>query len=85
MVSSRQIDGAGVWDRTSNETGWNALLGERRGTDDVSIYAAPTRATDLAGLPPAIIDCGMAEVFRDEVVAYASTIWACGGVVEVRV
>lgn len=84
-VSSHQIDGVGVWDRTSNETGWNALLGDRRGTDKVSIYAAPARATDLAGLPPAIIDCGTAEVFRDEDVAYASTIWACGGVAELHV
>ena len=52
-VSAQQIDGVGIWDRTSNETGWTALLGERRGTADVSIYAAPARATDLKGLPPA--------------------------------
>jgi len=84
-VSSHQIDGVGVWDRTSNETGWDALLGERRGTDAVSIYAAPSRATDLSGLPPAFIDVGSAEVFRDEDVAYASTIWACGGVAELHV
>ena len=51
-VSARQIDGVGIWDHTSNETGWTALLGDRRGTADVSIYAAPARATDLAGLPP---------------------------------
>ncbi len=75
-VSAHQIVGEGLWDRTSNETGWNALLGKRRGTDDVSIYAAPSRATDLAGLPPAFIDVGTAEVFRDEDVAYASAIWA---------
>ena len=56
----------------SNVTGWNALLGDRRGTDDVSIYAAPARAEDLSGLPPAFIDVGSAEVFRDEDVAYAS-------------
>lgn len=84
-VSSHQIDGEGVWDRTSNFTGWDALLGERRGTDDVSIYAAPARATDLSGLPPAIIDVGTAEVFRDEDVAYASQIWADGGVAELHV
>ena len=42
-VSALQIQGIGVWDRTSNFTGWNALLGDRRGTDDVSIYAAPGR------------------------------------------
>lgn len=84
-VSTVQIDGVGVWDRGSNVTGWDALLGERRGTDDVSIYAAPARARDLSGLPPAFIDCGSAEVFRDEDVAYASTIWACGGQAELHV
>jgi acetyl esterase/lipase len=84
-VSSHQIDGIGVWDRGSNDTGWNALLGERRGTRAVSIYASPTRAADLSGLPPAFIDCGTAEVFRDEDVAYASRIWAAGGQAELHV
>ncbi len=84
-VSTRQIDGVGVWDRTSNVTGWGALLGDRRATGDVSIYAAPARATDLSGLPPAFIDCGSAEVFRDEDVAYASQIWADGGQAELHV
>lgn len=84
-VSSRQVDGIGSWDRTSNITGWDALLGSRRNTDDVSIYAAPARAEDLSGLPPAFIDVATVEVFRDECVAYASKIWACGGVAELHV
>lgn len=84
-VSSHQIDGFGVWDRGSNDTGWDALLGERRKTDDVSIYAAPARATDLTGLPPAFIDVASAEVFRDEDVAYATKIWEQGGVAELHV
>lgn len=84
-TSAGQIDGIGVWDRGSNMTGWTALLGERRGTDDVSIYAAPARATDLGGLPPAYIDAGSAEVFRDEDVAYASGIWAAGGSAELHI
>jgi acetyl esterase/lipase len=84
-VSTAQIDGIGVWDRTSNLTGWTALLGERRGTDDVSIYAAPSRATDLSGLPPAFIDCGSAEVFRDEDVAYATALWHAGVQAELHV
>lgn len=84
-VSTRQIDGVGVWDRGSNVTGWSALLGDRRGTDDVSIYAAPARATDLSGLPPAFIDCGSAEVFRDEDVAYATALWAAGVQAELHV
>lgn len=84
-VSAYQIQGVGVWDQTSNETGWNALLGERRDGDDVSIYAAPARATDLSNLPPTFIDVGSAEVFRDEDVAYASKIWAAGGQAELHV
>lgn len=84
-VSSHQIAGVGVWDRGSNDTGWDAYLGDRRRTDAVSIYAAPARATDLSGLPPAYIDVATAEVFRDEVVAYASQIWADGGVAELHV
>ncbi|SDZ31387.1 alpha/beta hydrolase [Herbiconiux ginsengi] len=84
-TSSHQADGGGPWNRESNRTGWTALLGERRGTDAVSIYAAPARATDLSGLPPAFIDCGSAEIFRDEDVAYASAIWAAGGDAELHV
>jgi acetyl esterase/lipase len=74
-----------VWDRTSNETGWTALLGDARGGPDVSPYAAPARATDLAGLPPTFIDVGSAETFRDESVAYASRMWQAGGVAELHV
>ncbi len=83
--SAVQMAGLGVWDRTSNETGWNALLGDARGTDDVSPYAAPARAADLSGLPPAFIDVGSAETFRDEDVRYASRIWQAGGSAELHV
>jgi acetyl esterase/lipase len=84
-VSTRQIDGEGVWDRGSNLTGWTALLGDRRGTDDVSIYAAPARNTDFSNLPPAYIDAGSAEVFRDEDVAYATKLWEAGIQAELHV
>ena len=84
-VSSQQIDGVGIWDRTSNETGWSALLGNRRGTADVSIYAAPARASDLSGLPPTYIEAGSAEVFRDEAVAVANGIWQAGGSAELHI
>ena len=84
-ISSHQYIGTGTWDRNSNDTGWDAYLGDRRKTDSVSIYASPSRATDLSGLPPTYIDCGSAEVFRDEDVAYASAIWAAGGICELHV
>ncbi|MFI1356167.1 alpha/beta hydrolase [Streptomyces sp. NPDC020898] len=83
--SSHQMAGLGVWDRTANDTGWTALLGSERGGPDVSPYAAPARAEDLSGLPPAFLDVGSAETFRDEVVAYASRLWQAGGVAELHV
>ncbi|MFJ9582524.1 alpha/beta hydrolase [Streptomyces acidicola] len=83
--SAHQMAGLGVWDQKSNETGWTALLGDRRGGPDVSPYAAPARAEDLSGLPPAFLDVGSAETFRDETTAYASRIWQAGGVAELHV
>jgi acetyl esterase/lipase len=83
--SSYQMAGLGIWDRGANEVGWAALLGAARGGPDVSPYAAPARATDLSGLPPAFIDVGSAETFRDEDVAYATRIWQAGGQAELHV
>lgn len=84
-VSSRQYSQTGSWSRESNHTGWTALLGGRRGTEQVSPYAAPARALDLSGLPPTFVDVGSAEVFRDEAVAYASALWAAGVQAELHV
>lgn len=76
--SSRMLDGQGVWDRSDNRFGWTALLGERRGGPDVSIYAAPARATDLTGLPKTYLDTGSAETFRDETLDYARRLSEAG-------
>ena len=84
-VSSHQYSRTGTWSRESNDTGWDALLGDRRKTGNIGIYAAPARATDLSGLPSAFIDVGSAEVFRDEAVAYASQLWASGVQAELHV
>ncbi len=83
--SARQMAGVGIWDRAANEVGWTALLGDARGGPDVSPYAAPARASNLSGLPPAFVDVGSAETFRDEDVAYASRIWQAGGAAELHV
>ena len=83
--STEQMAGLGVWDRSSNEYAWTAVLGEARGGPDVSPYAAAARASDLSGLPPTFIDCGSAETFRDEDVDYASRIWRAGGIAELHV
>ncbi|RYC56880.1 hypothetical protein CHU98_g9322 [Xylaria longipes] len=56
--------------------GWNASLGFRRGTDYVSIFEAPARASDadVQGFPPTYIEVGTAEPFRDEVKNFCSTL-----------
>ncbi|MFE5581798.1 alpha/beta hydrolase [Kitasatospora sp. NPDC056531] len=83
--SSRQMVGHDTWDRASNATAWQALLGDRYGAADLSPYAAPARATDLARLPAAYVEAGSAETFRDEAVAYANAIWRAGGEAELHV
>jgi acetyl esterase/lipase len=74
-----------VWSYDDNVTGWQALLGENAGGADVPAYAAPARATDLAGLPPAFLDTGDLDIFRGEIVAYASRLAAAGVPAELHV
>ncbi|MFV0434052.1 MAG: alpha/beta hydrolase [Leucobacter sp.] len=85
--SSYQYDGISPWPRHMSLLAWGALLGEDAGDPaaDVPAIAAPARATDLADLPPAFIEAGSAELFRDEDVDYASRIWAVGGEAELHV
>ncbi|KPM37227.1 hypothetical protein AK830_g9302 [Neonectria ditissima] len=57
-------------------TAWNRYAWSCIGS--TSIYVAPGRAEDLSCLPPAYIDAGSGEPFRDEDVAYATKLWECG-------
>lgn len=83
--SSTMLDGEGVWDRTANATGWAALLGSTVAGPDVGVYAAPARAGNLAGLPPAFIDVSSVDTFRDEDVDFATRLWQVGGAAELHV
>ncbi|MGW1911650.1 alpha/beta hydrolase [Streptomyces sp. NPDC002076] len=83
--SSRQMAGIDTWDRISNATAWQAVLGDRYGAADLPPYAAPARATDLSALPPAYVEVGSAETLRDEAVAYAHALWRAGGQAELHV
>ena len=83
--SCAEIDDIGVWDGWANADGWQALLGERWGTDAVDAYAAPARAADLAGLPPAWIDVGELDSLRDEDVLYALRLMQAGVPTDLRV
>ena len=76
--SSHAIVDPKVWNREANIAGWNAYLAGRAGADDVEPYAAPARATDLAGLPPTYINVGDLDLFLDEDVAYAQALMRAG-------
>lgn len=82
--SSREITDIGIWDRATNILAWRAVLGDRAGADDVSPYCAPSRASDLAGLPPTFIAAGDLDVFRDEDLDYATRLRAHGVSVELH-
>ena len=45
----------------------------------------PTDASAPQDLPPAFLDVGSAEIFRDETVAYADALWNAGGDAELHV
>lgn len=59
------------WTYDQNFTGWDALLGDSRGTDAVSPLASPAHLQDFHGLAPAFIDVGELDIFRDESIEYA--------------
>lgn len=85
-ISSLQYDGIGTWQRDMNLLAWSCVLGDDLAfSTDAPAYAAPARAADVSGLPPAFIEVGAAETFRDEDVAYATRIWETGGQAELHV
>lgn len=73
--SSQEITDARVWNRAKNEFGWSMYLGER---SEVPQYAAPARAADLSGLPPAYICIGDLDPFRDETIDYVMRLAQAG-------
>lgn len=74
-----------VWPRESNSFGWGGLLGDLRGGDEVSPYAAPSRARSLSNLPPTYIAVGALDLLVDEDIAYAVRLNRAGVPVELAV
>lgn len=80
-ASSHQITDVGIWDRAGNVEAWEWYLGGKPADQ----YAAPARAADLAGLPPAYIDVGTVDLFRDEDIAFAQRLMQAGIACELHV
>lgn len=85
VTPSSRLDGLQIWTRESNTFGWRSYLGDRYGTDDVPAYAAPARAEDLTGLPPAYVCVGAVDGFRDEDITYAMRLNQAGVPAELHV
>jgi triacylglycerol lipase len=74
-----------LWTPLNNRFGWSSVLGVPPGSAGVSPYAAPARAGDLAGLPPAFISCGALDLLIEEDLEYARRLMRSGVPVELHV
>jgi len=82
-ASHEKFPSVATWPAVRNSQAWDLVLGpDRAAPSDIQV---PGRAQDLLNLPPAFIDVGECEVFRDSAVAYASRLWANGNSCELHV
>ena len=72
--SAREFAGIPTWNREHSEFAWGCYLGGA----DASAYAAPALAADVSGLPPALIQTGELDLFRDEDIAFAGRLLQAG-------
>ncbi|MGA8258227.1 MAG: alpha/beta hydrolase [Nocardioides sp.] len=72
--SMRAFTDTPMWSRGQAERSWALYLGGQ----DADQYAAPARADDLAGLPPAYIVTCELDPLRDEGLTYAMRLLAAG-------
>lgn len=79
--STHAVTEVGIWDRAGNEEAWTWYLGGQ----EPDGYAAPARAKDLTGLPPAFIDVGEMDAFRDEDTLFAQRLLQSGVPCEFRI
>ncbi|MGB0388050.1 MAG: alpha/beta hydrolase [Ardenticatenaceae bacterium] len=77
-------DGKGlyIWDSQNSLDMWDQYIGTDR--SNVSPYAAPARATDLSGLPPAYVMTAEHDPLRDEGITYALRLMQAGVQVELH-
>ena len=80
--SMRQFTDTPLWNRPSAIRSWEWYLGGN--TTDVPPYAAPSRATDLTGLPPAYVSTMQYDPLRDEGIVYAMRLLEAGVPVELH-
>lgn len=67
-----------VWNHAKNHHGWKSYLGRPPGASELPEYSSPARRADLTGLPPAWLDAGSIELFRDEIAEFSQRLRAAG-------
>ena len=80
--SIRQAVDAPGFNSRGAEGMWLHYLGEDYDRSNTSPYAAPSRAADLSGLPPAFVQTNGLDPLRDEGIQYALRLLAAGVSVE---
>ena len=73
ITASSQNNDAPVWNTASNEAAWGLYLAGVA-KDPIPVYAAPARAENLRGLPPACTYVGTIEPFHDETVDFVERL-----------
>lgn len=81
-VSMKTFTDTPLWSRPKAVDSWRHYLGPDPG--EVSPYAAPARATDLSGLPPAFISTMEFDPLRDEGIIYGLRLLQAGVSVEMH-
>ncbi|MFI5772132.1 alpha/beta hydrolase [Streptomyces sp. NPDC051658] len=77
--SMREFTDTPVWNRPNAVHSWRAYLGaDRDPAAPVPAYAAPARAEDLSGLPPAYVAVSDLDPLRDEGLDYAQRLVRAG-------
>jgi acetyl esterase len=82
--SMRTFVDSPLWNRPLAVLSWEAYLGAGADRASVSPYAAPARATDLSGLPPAYISTAENDPLRDEGILYGLGLLQAGVSVELH-
>jgi acetyl esterase/lipase len=81
--SMKQFVDTPLWNRPNAIVSWRYYLGDALG-GDISPYAAPARAEDLKGLPPAYVSTMEYDPLRDEGLIYAMRMLEHGVSVELH-
>lgn len=76
IVSNPELESFVTWSVQHNTYGWQSYLAGKAGQDGISQYAAAARAESLEGLPATYIDVGGLDLFRDEVITFATRLIA---------